>query len=228
MKKNQIFCVSTRSRCLVIGVLLASLCLSTGCQALLATVLMLTGGTNTKAKYKFFKGKKVAVACVSETLNDPRYDDVPRDLAKTVGLHLSENVKKIEIITPSKINKWLERHDGRIDDPQELGQDMEADMVMVIELASFETSTPSSPGNYQGRASASFIVYEVKSGKQLGAETISEFVYPPNLRVSATDTRESDFRIRYLKQLSREIACHFYSYDHRDNMAMDAHAGLGR
>ena len=225
MKSKHCFGLSARMKCLVACVLIAAICMGTGCQAMLATFLMLAGGMETKAKYKCFKGKKVAVACTSETMADARYDDVPKDLAKAVGLHLSQNVKKIEIIPAAKVNKWLDRHDGKIEDPQEFGKDMEADMVMIIELASFETSSPSSPGSCQGRASTSFIVYEVKTGEMQAAETLPEYVYPPNIR--QTDVRESEFKKRYLVQLSQMISRHFYSYDHRQNMAMDAHAGLG-
>ena len=224
-KINKLFGISTRTRYVLTGMLIASLCMSTGCQALLATVLIAFGAHETKAKYKFFKGKKVAVACVSETLHDLRYDDVPRDLAKAVGMHLEQNVKKIEIVSPSKVNTWLVRHENRIEDPQKFAKDMEADFVMIIELASFQTSALSSPGSYQGRASTSFVVYDAK-GKLQAAEALPEFVYPPNGRLSAGDTRESEFKKGYLVELSRMISCYFYSYNHRDNYAMDAKAGL--
>ena len=206
--------------------LIGVLCLSTGCQALLATFLLMTGGMETKAKYKFFKGKKVAVVCLAENMTDSRYDDVPRDLAKNVGWHLSQKVRKIEIISPSTVNKWMDRHDNRIEDFQQFGKDVGAEMVLAIYLDSFETSSLSSPGSYQGRASTSFSVYEMKTGNVLANESLPQYVYPPNLRQSGTDIRESDFKKRYLFQLSRVIACFFFSYDQREYMAMDAHSEL--
>jgi len=204
------------------------LCLSTGCQAMLATVMLLAGGKETKAKYKFFKGKKVVVVCLSENMTDSRYDDVPRDLAKAVGMHLTQNVKKIEVIQPAKVNKWLDRHDGRIGDFQQFGKDMEADMVLAIYLDSFQTSSPASPGSYQGRAVVSFTVYDVKTGAELASESLPEYVYPPNVRPPETEVRESEFKKLYLIQLSKRIACFFHSYDHRENMAMDAQWEKGR
>ena len=206
--------------------LVGLLCLSTGCQALLATFLLMTGGMETKAKYKFFKGKKVAVVCLAENMTDSRYDDVPRDLAKAVGLHLSQNVKKIDIVSTALVNKWLDRHDSKIEDFQQFGKDMQADMVLAVSLDSFETSSLSSPGSYQGRAITSFTVYEMKTGNVLANESLPEYVYPPNLRQSGTDMRESDFKKRYLIQLSGVIARYFYSYDHRAYTAMDAHSEL--
>ena len=217
---------STRMRWCLIGYLVGVLCLTTGCQALLATFLLMTGGMETKAKYKFFKGKKVAVVCLAENMTDSRYDDVPRDLAKAIGLHLSQNVKKIDIVSHTTVNKWLDRNDGKIEDFQQFGKTMEADMVLVVYLDSFETSSPSSPGSYQGRAMTSFSVYEMKTGNTLASESLPEYVYPPNLRQTETEMRESDFKKRYLIQLSKRIACFFYSYDHRENMAMDAHSEL--
>ena len=211
--------------CLVI-LLIGGLFLSTGCQALLATILVLTGGKDTKAKYKFFKGKKVAVVCLAENMTDSRYDDVPRDLARAIGLHLGQNVKKIEIIPPGTVNKWLDRHDDKVEDFQQLGKDVGADMVLVISLDSFETSSLSSPGSYQGRADVSFTVYDVKTGNPLASESLPEYVYPPNMRLQNTDIRESNFKNAYLLQLSKRVACYFHSHDHRENMAMDAHAGL--
>ena len=207
--------------------LIGVLCLTTGCQAMLATFLLLTGANETKAKYKFFKGKKVAVVCLAENMTNARYDDVPRDLAKLVGMHLTQNVKKIEIIPTGTVNRWLDRHDNEVEDFQELGKDMGADMVLVVYLDSFETSSLSSPGSYQGRAGTSFTVYDVKTGASLASESLPEFVYPPNSRSMASDIKESEFKKRYLVQLSRAISCFFYSYDHRQLMAMDAHSELG-
>ena len=212
--------------CLVL-LLIGGLFLSTGCQALLATILVLTGANETKAKYKFFKGKKVAVVCLSENMTDSRYDDVPRDLAKAVGLHLGQNVKKIEIIPPGTVNKWLDRHDDKVEDHQQLGKNVGADMVLAISLDSFETSSLSSPGSYQGRADVSFTVFDVKTGNPLASESLPEYVYPPNMRIDGTQIRESQFKNAYLVQLAKRIACYFHAYDHRENMAMDAHAGLG-
>ena len=211
--------------CLVF-LLIGGLFLSTGCQAILATFLMLTGANETKAKYKFFKGKKVAIVCISENMTDSRYDNVPRDLAKAVGLHLGQNVKKIEIIPPGTVNKWLDRHDDKVEDFQQLGKDVGADMVLVVYLDSFETSSLSSPGSYQGHADTSFTVYDVKTGGTLASESLPEYVYPPNLRIDGTQVRESQFKNAYLIQLSKRIAWFFYSHDHREDTAMDAQAGL--
>ena len=220
---------STRAKSLLVIVLIGALCLNTGCQAALATFLLLTGGHDAKAKYKFFNGKKVAVVCLAESMTDSRYDDVPRELAKAVGLHLSQNVKKIDIVSPTMVNKWLDRHESKIEDFQKFGKDMQADMVLVIYLDSFETSSPSSPGSYQGRATVSFSVYEMKTGNSIASESLSEYVYPPNFRqTGGTELRESDFKKRYLIQLSREIAYFFYAHDPHETMAMDAHSELMR
>ena len=225
MKYNQF---SARTRICLVVALLSMVCLCSGCQAILATFLWLTGGGETKAKYKVFKGKTVAVVCLAETLTDPRFDDVPRDLAKNVELHLSQNVRKITVVPSSKVKKWLDRQDEEMSDFQEFGKAMEADMVLVIYLDSFETSSPTSPGSYQGHASTSFTVYEVSSGKPVASESLPELVYPPNSRVMATDVKESEFRKLYIHQLGWGISRFFYSYDHRQNMAMDAHAELAR
>ena len=213
-------------KCLVF-LLVGGLFLASGCQGVLATALLISGANNTKAKYKCLKGKKVAVVCLSEKMTDSRYDDVPRDLAKAVGLHLGQNVKKIEIIPPGTVNKWLDRHDDKIEDFQQFGKNVGAEMVLAIDLDSFETSSLSSPGSYQGRACTSFAVYDVKTGDTRASETLPEHVYPPNLLPQSTEMRESEFKKKYLIQLSRAIACHFYSYDPRENMAMDAYSGLG-
>ena len=212
----------------LVFLLIGGLFLGSGCQALLATFMVLTGGMEKKAKYKFFKGKTVAIVCLSDKMTDSRYDDVPRDLAKYVGLHLGQNVKKIEIIPPGTVNKWLDRHDDEVEDYQQLGKDVGADMVLAVYLDSFETSSLSSPGSFQGRAETSFTVYDVKTGGTLASESLPEHVYPPNLLAQATDIKESEFKKRYLFQLSKAIACYFYSHDPRENMAMDAHSGLGQ
>jgi len=225
--KNDRMITAVRMRMCFIFMLLSIICLSTGCQGLLTTVIILVRGTDVKPKYKFFKGQKVAVVCLAESMTDPRYDEVPRDLAKNVGLHLSNNVRKIEMISNSDVNKWLDRHDNKLEDFQQFGKDLKADMVMVIYLDSFETSSSNSPGSYQGRSSVSFTVYEVSNNKVLASESLSELVYPPNGRQMATDVKESDFRRKYVNQLGRITSRFFYSYDPKQDMAMDAHAELG-
>ena len=228
MTAKQRISVTVRTKTALIFGLIGILCLSSGCQAMLATFMLMTGGYETKAKYKFFKGKKVAVVCLAENMTDARYDGVPRDLAKAVGLHLGQNVKKIQIVPPSTVNKWLDRNDNVIEDFQKFGKDMEADMVLAIDLNTFQTSSHLSPGSYQGRSSTSFTVYNVKTGVIIGNETLSEYVYPPNSVQAGMEMRESDFKNKYVILLAKQIACYFYSYDHRENMAMDAHSALGR
>ena len=224
--KNDRMITAVRMRMCFIFMLLGIICLSTGCQGLLTTAIILIRGTDTKAKYKFFKGQKVAVVCLAESITDPRFDEVPRNLAKEVGIHLSQNVRKIEMVPNTDVNKWLDRHDNKLEDFQQFGKDIKADMVMVIYLDSFETSSSNSPGSYQGRSSVSFTVYEVSSNKVLASESLSELVYPPNSRKMATDVNESDFRRKYIYQLAWVTSRFFYSYDPKQGMAMDAHAEL--
>lgn len=226
-KKNGRIFTSTRTRFFLVCMLLGVLCLGAGCQGLLTTVIILVRGTDTKAKYKFFKGQKVAVVCLSENMTDPRYDDVPRSLAKMIGMHLSENVRKIDIVPNADVNRWLDRHDNEIEDFQEFGKDMKADMVLVVYIDSFETASPLSPGSFQGRSSTSFTVYEVSSGMVKASESLPELVYPPNGRQMATDTKESVFRTKYINQVARRVSCYFHDFDHNQNLAMDAHAELG-
>jgi hypothetical protein len=192
----------------------------------MTTVLWVTGQDETPAKYKFFKGKKVAIVCLAQQMTDSRYDDVPRDLARVVGVDLENHVKKIEIIPHSKVNRWLDRSERKVEDFTEFGKEMEADMVLAIEIYSFETSSMNSPGSYQGRSSVSFTVYDITGNRPPVMETVPALIYPPNMRLTANDLPESQFRNEYIAKLAINIGRYFYSYNPKDDMAMDAHVGL--
>ncbi|MCL2348847.1 MAG: hypothetical protein FWC50_11390 [Planctomycetaceae bacterium] len=215
----------TRRKLLTVSVVTLLVCCCTGCSAMLATILILFKGTDTPAKYKFFKGKKVVVVCRATKLSDYRYDEVPRDLAREVGVKLSQNVKKIEVISQEKVNKWLKKHGDTFESFTEIGKDLEADMVLGIDIETFETMSPSSPGSYQGRSSVSFAVYDMKNdGNVIAGESLPEFVDPPNVRIAASEKPETQFRRRYIGELADMIGSYFYPYDGNKSFARDAQA----
>jgi len=215
----------TRRKLLAVSIVTMLACCCTGCSAMLATVLILFKGTDIPAKYKFFKGKKVVVVCRAKKLNDYRYDEVPRDLAREVGVKLSQNVKKIEVVSQEKVNKWLKKRGNEFESFTEIGKDLEADMVLGIDIETFETMSPSSPGSYQGRSSVSFAVYDMKKdGNVIASESFPEFVDPPNLRIPASEKPETQFRRQYIDQLADVIGRKFYPHDNKKSFARDAQA----
>ncbi|MDR1384338.1 MAG: hypothetical protein LBJ67_10935 [Planctomycetaceae bacterium] len=200
--------------------------LGAGCKALMTTVLLITGQDESPAKHKFLKGKTVAIVCLAQQMTDSRYDDVPRDLARVVGVDLENHVKKIEIIPHSKVNRWLDRHERKIEDYTDFGKEMEADMVLAIEIYSFETSSMNSPGSYQGRSSVSFTVYDINGDRPTIMESVPSRIYPPNMRLTSNDLPEAQFRNEYIAKIAMDIGRYFYSYNPQDDVAMDARVGL--
>ncbi|MDR1493558.1 MAG: hypothetical protein LBT05_12670 [Planctomycetaceae bacterium] len=210
---------------LSITTLVLILCLGTGCKALMTTVLLMAGRDEIPAKYKFFKGKKVAIVCLSQ-MTDSRYDDVPRDLARVIGIDLESRVKKIEIVSHSKVNRWLNNHERKVENFIDFGKEMEADMVLAVEIYSFETSSMNSPGSYQGRSSVSFTVYDITGERPTVMESVPSRIYPPNMRLTSNDLPESQFRNEYIAKVAMDIGRYFYSYNPNDDVAMDARVGL--
>lgn len=194
---------------------------STGCVNALVGALWVIKGTNVEARYKGLKGKRVAVVCRPPARLGYSTASVAREMAAEIGTLLKQNVSKIDVVDPRDIAKWTD-NSGQ-DDPVDIGQAVEADMVLSVELEDFKLYEGQTL--YRGRANVVIKVIDLKNNNEVVWEEVPpQSIYPVNTGVPTTDKQESYFRREFIKVVADEIARNFYAHDSRVYFAGDSEA----
>jgi hypothetical protein len=207
---------------IVIMILLAAVVApAAGCRSALATALYLWKGTDVPPDFAELKGKKVAVVCRSQVSLQYRNATVARDLAQQITTLLQERVPKVRTVDQRKVSKWTDENTW--ENFSEVGKAMKADMVVGVDLESFDLFQGQTM--YQGKANATIRVYDcTKGGKLVFQKTIPQSVYPPNTGIPTSDRLEPEFRREFVGVLADQIARHFYNHDPHADFAQDAAA----
>ena len=198
--------------------LLTTLVAAGGCASALATAVWLIKGPNVPAEYDGLRDKSVVVVCRPFTNSLYANPGVAKDISRQISLLLERHVRKIEVIDQRKVAEWIDENTW--DEYTEVGNALEADMVLGIDLEQF--SIFQGQTIYQGKANVIFKVYDCATGEAVFERSPRQSVYPPNHVVSATDVQESEFRREFVAVLSDEIARHFYPHDPHAYFAMDS------
>lgn len=203
----------------------AALCLlcCTGClHQLIATGIYLwDGGNIVPAECEALEEKKVVVFCRPPASNEFSSPGAARMIAKTVSRLLEMNVKKIEIVDQKEVDNWTDENDS--DDFKELGQAVSADMVVNIELASYDLYKGKTL--YQGAADVTVEVYDMQDHARLvWTREMGEVLFPLHSGVPAQDKAPQEFERQYVAVLSEQVAKHFYKHDPNAAFAIDATA----
>ena len=195
-------------RIAVLAVLIAVLPV-VGCTNLLFTVAYMIKGTDVDPDFAELKGKKVAVVCRPLTTLQYSNPNIGRDLAEQITLLLQQQVPKIHTIDQRKIAKWTDEHAW--EEFPEVGKAVKADMVVGIDLESFDIYQGQTL--YQGTANATIHVYDcTKHGKQVFHKSIPQVKYPPNSAVAVSDrSGPADFTHEFELVLSNNIARYFFA-----------------
>ncbi len=204
----------------VLGMLLATLVTSSGCVSALATAVWVLKGTNIPAECDGLRAKRVVVVCRPVTASLYSHPGVAKDISGQISRLLREHVPKIEVIDQRKVAEWMDNHTW--EDYLEIGEALEADMVVGIDLEHF--SIYEGQTLYKGKGECTIQVYDCQTGEQVFEKHPPQAVYPPNHVMSTSDMQEAEFRRRFVRILSEQIARHFYAHDPHVDFAMDAKA----
>ena len=205
----------------IVLILAASVLPSGGCRTVFATVAYLVKGTDVPADYAGLEEKKVVVVCRPMVDLTYRNSNVAKRLAREVTLLLKERVPKIEVVDPREVEAYVDENIW--EDFVEVGEALEADMVVGIDLRSF--SLYQSQVLYQGKADAVVGVYECGGdGQAVFERTLAQTLYPPNASIPTYEVPEPEFRRKFVRVMADQIGRHFYDHDPHADMAMDAQA----
>ena len=178
------------------------------------------------------KGKKVVVLthAAAGTQND--FLSIDRELTREFNKNLKEKVKKIEIVPQDKVWTWVEGHPSWTD-PAEAATAFEADVVIFLELETFQVTDPSSPGLLEGKARTHIQAYEMdyptnSKGKPLIDQPKESTKLYDDYQDSTFPVRgpipmesgvgRSAFKNKFLQVAAAEISWHFVEHAPGDDI----------
>lgn len=211
---------SAARRCLVLLFAAALVATSPGC-GLLATVAYLVKGNPTvPARFTGLKGKRVAVVCLDgHSLAGPGTE--ADAIAKAVTLTLGANVPEVKMVRQTEVSDWIDSQTGDLTDYRDVGRGVKADMVVGVDLLSFNLHEGQTL--LKGRARVGVKVYDMTKGNgELAYESApKEIAWPENGARHVTEN-EANFRAIFIHTLALKIARDFYDYELMETFADDA------
>jgi len=178
------------------------------------------------------KGKKVVIVAHALAGTQSDYQALDRQVAREVGRVFQEKVKKIELVSAEKTWKWIEDHPDWTD-PTEVGKAFEADIVIFLEIETFQVGDPSSPDLLEGTAKTHIQAWEYGHPKNSKGKPIldqpkesssiydayKDSVFPIRGPVPlGAGVSRASFRNKFLQVVSTEIAWHFIPHSPEDDI----------
>ena len=204
--------------CGVLALVAALLTAQAGCTKYLFTLAYLIKGTDVSPEFTGLKDKRVAVVCRPLTELTYSASGVDKELAIAVGALLKKKGKRIKIVDQRDVDDWVDGHE--LQDYADLGRAVEADVVLGIDLESFDLYRGQTI--YQGKSVVKIGVYDMsKDGEQVFEKRVKEVIFPGNGRPT-TEEPETQFRQEYVVVLADAIGQHFYPHDPYSKFARDS------
>lgn len=195
---------------------------STGClHQLVATgIYFLDGGNLVDAHCDALADKRVVVFCRPPSASEYSHAGASRDIAKRVSQLLEKNEHvKIEVVDPREVDSWLDENDSN--DFKALGQAVEADIVVQIELDHFDLYKGKTL--YQGNADITVAVYDMRdNGRRVWDSPMGELRFPVHSGIPLQDKPVRQFQREFVEIVSQAIARNFYKHDPHADFAIDA------
>jgi hypothetical protein len=205
-----------------VAVVLVVALLSTvpGCVGVLAQLVNVGWGNTIPARYKGLEGKQVAVVCISGSSSFGP-SSAADDIARSVSNRLRTNVSKIKLVSDEAIADWMDRNDWNQVDYRELGEGVNAEMVVAVDLSTFTLHEGKTL--FRGRSELSVTVYDIINGGNVVYESsMPEIVYPATTGVHSGEMSEDAFRRYFVEIVAHRVGRHFYAYDATSDFGQDA------
>jgi hypothetical protein len=211
-----------QSRWFALGLTLLLLSSSTGCiHTLLATGIYLwQGGNVVPAQCDKLDGERVVVVCRPPSTNEYRHAGAARSIGKRVSALLKENVKKVDMVSPSEVDNWIDEQDW--ENFKDLGRSVQATRVVYIELDSFDLYKGTTL--YQGDADVRVTVYDMttRDGEEVWTRNVGQVLFPRNAGIPSADKSVQEFQNQFVEVVSVQTASLFYKHDPNAHFALDA------
>jgi hypothetical protein len=178
------------------------------------------------------RGKKVVVLTHATAGLQADFLSIDRDVTKEFVRVMRSKVKKIEIVSPDKVWEWVEGHPNWTD-PGECAKAHEADIVIFLEMESFQIQDPGSPNLLEGNARTHIQAFEMAYPKNSDDKPIKD--QPKEPEKIYDDYQDSRFPIRgpvdmtsgvsrgvfknkFIQIVAAEISWHFVEHEVGDDI----------
>ena len=178
------------------------------------------------------EAKKVVVVtnAVAGTMGE--FATLDRDITKKIVSILKEKVKKIEMVDTDKVWNWVEDH-PHWTDPEDIAKAFEADVVIFLEIETFQLHNPGDIGVFQGTAKTHIQVTEMVHPKN--SRSRPDKKEPKEAKLIYDDYRDTTFPVRgpvqmdsgvsrgafksrFLQVVAAEISWHFVEHSPEDDI----------
>jgi hypothetical protein len=178
------------------------------------------------------QGKKVVVVTHAVSSAMGEYQSLDRDMTREIVSSLRSKVKKIDIVEPDKVWRWVEDHPNWTD-PAELAKGFEADIVVFLEIEAFSVQNPGDLNVLQGTAKTHIMVTEMAHPTNSKGKPIKDQPKEPkSLYNEYCDTEfpvrgpipadekvsRTAFKSKFLKVVCTDISWHFVEHSPEDNI----------
>jgi len=191
-----------------------------GCIGTTANLMYMLQGLKVEAEYDGLKDSRVAIVVVSDS-SSYGPDTLTRIVGRAMGIRLKQNVKHVSVIPQLDIEIWKDTHGWDEVDFREIGEGLEADRVIAVEIGSY--SIHEGTTLYKGRTMVTTTVYDMEdNGEVVFSQGPAEYLFPKSHARPVMSTTEQQFESVFLGKLVDNIARNFYQYDKADPIAEDA------
>jgi hypothetical protein len=166
--------------------------------------------------------KQVIVVCSTPESVKTDFPSLDFDLLDQIARELKSH--NVQVVRPDDVATWMDNNGGYTDDPQQIADNFDADIIVHVDLNRFSFVEENSPTFFRGRAKGNIHAYQVVKGPQ-GTKSVQQIylseynsTYPKMSPVSTQTMNEKTFRKRYVHQVSTEIAQVFYSHHAADEL----------
>lgn len=192
---------------------------SVGCLGLASNLMHAAGMDMVPAKYEELRDCKTAV--VVRTPRSRRgADPAAEELASRLTAVLTSRVKDATVVSPTKVDQWFDDNGFENDDYEQLGRDLTADRVLIVEMPRLELRD--GPTLYRGRSDCHVEVVDLTNGGIAYTCELDDYTFPRVAGQHTSETTLRRFRGLYLTMLAAEIGRHFHKYDATETMALDS------
>jgi len=205
---------ATRSGlCLVVSLLP----LSTGCDAVRQLALQTAPKTESvPAEFNRLPDKTVLVSVWVPPEVKWDYPHIRLDIASYVGAYLKQNVKKVTIVDPYRVEAFLDKSTKPEVDPADLGREFVADMVVHLGVYQFSVRDPGYSQYYRGRVASSVEVYDLttedKAPPRFPLKEV-KVAYPDEKAIGFANARADQVRQATYEVFATEVGRKFHTWD---------------
>ena len=205
-------------------------CSQVGCSLFVMAGKMLFGDIMQPAAFRTAtkiniskEAKKVVVVCSTPEAMKADFPSLEFDMVEQITRTLKSH--GVMVINPDDVAKWMDDHGGYSENPRDVANHFDVDLVIHADLSQFTYREDNSPALFRGRANGNVRAYQVvkeQGGKKRVQQVfVSEYVsvYPKQYPISTEQMTETTFRKRYLDHVCEQIAQLFY--DHRASEEME-------